>query len=646
MAVLTWRNVDAPNFTGATDGLRTASQLLGNAVQAGQNVISGFTQANSDFADRDILNRALAYQDPAAYQAALASGAIVGGNAGNASLATLRGLDTRSGVLLDQATARQGLEKGVVGIKQANQTFDQNAYLNSRMQAGNALTDAASPDIAQARLLARNNDQVGLNKLLGSSAALKALRPEQLSELLTGVDTLASNNQNRRTVDTNFTQGSWRFGREQQNAADEDAAAKALKDVVRGSVSQGDATRIIDGKADGLSPGAFTRLISGARGVGYNTFAPAIDGNSSGIDVMTGGAKLPSGIKTVGDMVNGKSSLLGSNPKGTATGMFQVTSDTWKQFAPGALGKDWESADIRDPKVQDDVAKAVWESVKDSPQGIAGRWASISPAEAQMMKGSSWDAVRDTISQKESGTTASSLISKKASNNFGAVVTQQMLSERAGQNQATGIAPELNQLQADRRSANDIAGSLVGKDGPLSGSNKGAVLNYVNYLVNSSGGRMNAAMAGQLLARNTKGAESKAERAASIIAGMVSPITGQQIRTPNLGNGIRLDDDAIYRAQAEYLNGTTSNQVLAQGSLGVVNQVVQSAQERYNDADAEYRAVRSQARNRSGLTETLQRYKERRDEAEQALREATQSVVNNDTLTPRYDRPVAKSQGR
>lgn len=655
MAVLTWRNVDTPNFSGATDGLRTASQLLSNAVRSGQDLISGFTQANSDAADRAILNRALAIQDPAAYQAALASGAIVGGNAGDASLATLRGLDTRASTLLDQATSRQGLEKGAVAIKAANQAFDQTAYNNQRLQANNALSDAAAPDLAQARILARNNDQAGLNKLLRSSTTLKALRPEQLSDLLTGVDTLSSNNQARRTNDTNFTQGNWRFNREQRNAADEDAAAKALVDVVRGSVSAGDATRIIDQKADSLSPGAFTRLLNGARGAGYPTFTPIIDGggvSGGGVDTMTGGAKLPSSIRTVGDMVNFKSDLLGSNPKGTATGLYQITSDTWKEFGPKALGKDWESADIRDPQVQDKVAQNIWESVKDNPSGMRNRWVSLSDAESREMRGKSWADVRDVISRKESGTNASGLIGERQSLNFGGDLANQMIGERAGQMQVNNIAPELVQLQGDRRSAIDVAASLVGKDGVLAGSSKGAITERINKIREDSGGRINAAMAGAMITNSVTGAENRLQRAGAFAA-RYSPIglglEAAGLWTPSSGNlagGVRINDKSVADQVNRYLSGQTSIDAAAQRTFAISKEAVDSAKESYNTAEAEYRSIRSAAKNRPGLADTVERYRERRDAAKQAFEEAQKLVANSDTLTPQYDRPKTNKSGR
>lgn len=637
MATLTWRNVDAPNFTGALEGYRTASTLLGNALGGANDALDVYKQTNAEAADRAILGRALGIQDASRFEQGLADGSILGTNGANASLATLRGLDSRVGTLLDRGTTRQRME--------------QTNYENMRGRETNALSDAAAPDIAQARLLARNNDQAGLNQLLQSSPTLRALRPEQLANLVTGVDSLSSNFQSRRGTDASFGQDQWKFGREVRDAADQDAASAALVRLLRTSANSDDAQGNVEAIADQLSPGAFQRLVRGAQGSGYNLYGPVAGTTGAGastpsraLGIMTGGAALPDNIRTIGDMVDNKSSLLETNPKGTATGMYQITSDTWKQFAPKALGTDWRNADIRDPQVQDKVGEAIWNSIQDSPKGIRNRWASVTESEAEQLRGAPWDRVRDILSQKESSSTASQILAQqqeRISNNLGAGTAAQLIAERAGQNQAVGIFPELNKLQSDRRDASQVVDGLTGSDGPLRNSNRGQVLDYVNWIVQNSGGRINPAMAGQMLARNIQSADNPIERFGSMVADIVGAPFGRRVRTANLGDGIRLNDEGVYRMMDEYIQGGTSTRNLAQNSLGVTQEMVQSAQAAYNQAEAQYQAMLSASRTRPGLLGNLERYKQQRDAAEQALRRVVQSVVNSDSLTPRYDRPGA-----
>lgn len=639
---LTWRNVEAPNLTGALEGYRTASQLLGNAVGGANDALDVYQRTNMDAADRAILNRALTIQDSSRFRQGLADGSIVGTNGANASLATLRGLDTRVGTLQDR------------GEQQIR--MDQTNYENTRGRDSNALLDAAAPDIAQARMFARNNDQAGLNQLLQSSSSLRALRPEQLAGLLNSSDTLASNAQSRRGTDASFNQNQWTFGREVRDAADSDAASAALVRLLRTSGSTADAQGNAEAMADQLSPGAFQRLVRGAQGAGYNLYGPVVGGSGPGgaspnaaTSIMTGGAALPDTIRTVGDMVDNKGSLLKTNPKGTATGMYQITSDTWKDFAPKALGADWRNADIRDPKVQDSVGEAIWNSARGDAAKIRNRWASLSQAEAETLREAPWNEVRDILSQKESSSKASDILAQateRISNNLGAGTAAQLIAERAGQNQAVGIFPELNRLQADRRDASQVVDTLTQSDGPLRNSNRGQLLDYVNWIVQNSDGRINPAMAGQMLTRNLQSADNPIERGLSMIADVVGAPFGRRVRTANLGDGIRLNDEGVYRMMDEYLQGGTSTQGQAQTSLGVTSEMVQAAQKAYNDADAQYRAMLSASRNRPGLIGNLERYKQERDAAEQALRRVVQSVVNNDTLTPRYDQPVATTRGR
>lgn len=636
---LTWRNVDAPNFAPAFEGLRTASTLLGNATRSGQELVGQFTQARSDAADRAILNRSLGVQDSADFSRGLRDGSIVGPDMANASLATLRGLDSRVGALLDRDVTRQA--------------YDQTGYTNQRGREGDVLLDAASPDLARARAFARQGNQAAVDQLISNSRAIQNLRPGQFNDAVTGVDATSSNFQNRRGSDANFIRDQYGFGRTVQGDQDSDAAAAALLRVRRNSGNTDDATRAVEAEIPNMTPGAASRLISATRDAGYPVYAPVggttgagggasvSPGSTPALGVMTGGAQLPDNIQTVGDIIDNKSSLLRTNPKGTATGLWQITSDTWKDFAPRVLGENWRNANIRDVQVQDQVAKAIWDDAKSSPTKIRNRWASVNADEAARMQNASWEDVRDLLSQKESSTRASEVLTataqERAQNNLGGATASQLIRERAGQNQSVGIFPELNQLQGDRRDASAVVDSLTQADGPLRGSNRGQVLDYMNWIIQNSGGRINPAMAGEMLTRNLQSADNPLERAGSMIADVVGAPFGRRTRTANLGDGIRLNDRGVYQMMDDYLNGATSTQGQAQNSLAVVNQLVEQAQAQYNAAEAQYQAMLSASQSRPGLRGSLERYKAQRDAAEQALRRVSQSVVNNETLTPRFD---------
>ena len=118
--------------------------------------------------------------------------------------------------------------------------------------------------------------------------------------------------------------------------------------------------------------------------------------------LMTGGKVLPDNIQTLGDVVNNKSDLLKYNNKGTATGLYQITSDTFKEFGPKVFGDEWQNQNVRDPNVQYKIAEAIWNQNKDSASRLAGRWDSIKN-DAKDFVGKTWDEVQQIIANRESG---------------------------------------------------------------------------------------------------------------------------------------------------------------------------------------------------------------------------------------------------
>lgn len=672
MPPLTWRNVDAPSFTGSLDGLRTASTMLGNATRSGIDMIDTFKQTNEEAADRAILNRAMAIDDPAAYAAAKANGTLVGGDLPNASLATLRELDKRPDMLLNRAVTQQNL--------------DQTGWVNNRIRDRDARWTAAAPDIALANVLARDNNQADLTKLLSTSAALRALDPDQLAGVFTGADTLTNSAQTRRDWDTKA-----------RIAADGETGQQEWNTISRDNATLGDVQQAVNARASSLTPGAYANLVNRARAAGYNvnapigdansittpsspssgfsgsTGSPILSGSSPALSIMTGGAALPDTIKTVGDLVDNKSALLKTNPKGTATGLWQITADTWAQFAPAALGQGWKSADVRDPQVQSKVGEAIWNSAKNDPKKIQGRWASVNAQEAESMQGKTWAEVQDILSRKESGVAASSLaaapqeatsgvkstkavdpaaqllsqVRGNAGLGLGTEIVQQQIRERAGQNQVGSIFPNLEALQASNKKAVEVVDELIREGGALAGANKAEVLDYINWIVENSKNRISPSLAGEMLARNLQGSDNWAVRAGTMLWDVIAAPFGGKVTTGNLThgpNGIRLNDEGVYQMMDQYLTGATSTQLAAQKTLGTESEVITGLQNRYNEADALYKQMLAQSKSRPGVAKNLDVYKQKRDAAEQALSRALQSVPNQDTLVPSFDRPVATTR--
>lgn len=183
MPRLTWQNVDNPNFSGIADSYKTFSELLGNAVKSGSTMGDIFTKAKSDAADRAIQLRALQIQDPAAQQAALVNGTLVGADGANASAGMLKSMDQRRGDLVDVATS------------QNNMDFTQ--YGRKRLIDANTRSDVADPAKVQYLLARQSGDDKTADALLASNPALAALTANEVTALANTGDDFTSRNNSR-----------------------------------------------------------------------------------------------------------------------------------------------------------------------------------------------------------------------------------------------------------------------------------------------------------------------------------------------------------------------------------------------------------------------------------------------------------------
>ena len=136
MAQITWRNVDAPNFSGSLDGIKTAAYLFGNAGNTLSQGLGDFRQAQQDQAASAVTQNALKFTDPAQYQAALADGSLFNGiDTSQLNARTLNGLSSRTGDLINNALNQESL--------------DYKNYTFGREKTQNAALDAAAPIMAQ-----------------------------------------------------------------------------------------------------------------------------------------------------------------------------------------------------------------------------------------------------------------------------------------------------------------------------------------------------------------------------------------------------------------------------------------------------------------------------------------------------------------
>lgn len=171
---LTWENVANPNFSGVADSYRVMSELLGKATQSGQGIIDTFTKGRSDAADKAIMQRLAAVQDPNQFDPT----AIIGADAQNASMDMLGDVADRREFLLNNA-AKAGTESRA-------------QYSQGRLVDSHKRTDAAGP-AAQAYFLALQSGRTGeADKILSENPALRNLNANEFASIANSGDEFTS----------------------------------------------------------------------------------------------------------------------------------------------------------------------------------------------------------------------------------------------------------------------------------------------------------------------------------------------------------------------------------------------------------------------------------------------------------------------
>ena len=178
MGELTWRNVDNPDFGRAIEGVNNATKLLNQGLQSGISGLDRYQDIRTQNADKSIEMQKMAFQDPAAYKQAMLDGSLMGNDQANASAAAIAGIDTQLGVLQkrDWDIQKQGIE-GEAGTRLRVD--------DEQKQASQLRMAAASSDIQNVMIQARNGNQKGASDLLAKSELINALTPEEKYTLFT-----------------------------------------------------------------------------------------------------------------------------------------------------------------------------------------------------------------------------------------------------------------------------------------------------------------------------------------------------------------------------------------------------------------------------------------------------------------------------
>lgn len=170
MAQLTWRNVEAPDFSGVAQSQQLASSLIANSLKGLGGAVADMQRTRNEAADAKALNETLRYSNVDDLNAALASGSISAGTADAARAIMAQ----RSTLLNDNARALQNTGLGIANS--TNQfNLDTAKRDDGQAQARLAAQPAASKLLADVSNLTSTGDPAQIEqgrKLLADNTNL------------------------------------------------------------------------------------------------------------------------------------------------------------------------------------------------------------------------------------------------------------------------------------------------------------------------------------------------------------------------------------------------------------------------------------------------------------------------------------------
>lgn len=168
MAPLTWRNVDAPNFSGPNEMWKLAATLMNQGFGSARRGINDFREITTDEQSAAMMQKVIgAGNDPAAIQAA-----VQGGNAAFLSPQALDFANKQPGVLLDRKATEANIERTGILNKATRQNMDVTAYDFGRKQTLDQRSDANYALIPEATAAMTNlRTQMAAGTLTGDAAA-------------------------------------------------------------------------------------------------------------------------------------------------------------------------------------------------------------------------------------------------------------------------------------------------------------------------------------------------------------------------------------------------------------------------------------------------------------------------------------------
>ncbi len=596
MAVLTWRNVDAPNFAPVQEGYRNFGNLLANATTGLNAGIDRFQAQQQDQRDRAALGQALQFTDADQLSQAIRSGQV---SPEGLSTNALGALGSRVNTLLDQANARQ--------LNQSRQ------YAQDRLASENQIQDNARAPLAR---------QLGI-----TDPALAALSPEQQQAMLSRSATLRSqnlNNDNRQ------------FQNEEQNRLRElqRVATNTATDIMRQSATADDARNALEASGV-LTPeqyAATNQLLSMNFG---NLYAPIGGGTAPAGAGGRGRVSAPAGSQGAGTASGSAydttfnfqgttqpvssmpiSQVMGVQDESIRTqghspmGAFQINKATIEDFAPKVLGENWKDQPFT-PENQEKLAKALFDERKD--RDLTKTWASLPNSTPGAYKNYSWEEMRHILALGETG---QSLPDNPRSLNDLAGRSAAEISRRVAQNNTIDTVADTQRTLTDTRSPAQVVNDLIGSTFP-EGDRRAIAREITRGMADNPG--LSAAQVGAALERSFSPASS-------------IPFTRDFVGTTSLGDGVGVNDERFANMLAAAASGRTDYQSLANIDTQARGAGVASAQQSLQTAVQELTALRARQQTQPRLS--TDRAEARVARATEALQRALAGQQTDPNLRP------------
>lgn len=612
MSQITWRNVDAPNFSGVGDSIRSFSGLLGNATAGLSDALGNFQTAARQEVGNQVMQNALQYQDPTEYRNALASGALFQGvDPSLISNRTLENLDNRTGNLLDQATQQQAL--------------DYNTYRTGRMQDLDARGDAASPALRQLALAYQSGDPNTIARAQQQyGGALDSLPADQVQEIMGRLQNQGSNAIGQR-------RDLFNLGTNMRDDADSQAAIGVLSQIVRGAENPNDARILAEAYSKQLSPTAQARLqgllaqqYPGTYGNNV-TSAPGTAGTRSGspfdVTYQFQGTSKPITQMSIGEVTNHQANMI-SSQGASPVGAYQINKATLEDFAPKVLGENWRNMPLS-PENQDKIGEAIFNARKNG--NLKDTWAALPDSTVGAYKNRTWNEMKGLIAQAEVGANPLAVQQAAQGNQAVSNLATGMIGTRLMENNSVGNVPDYLRTLGDTATPGEVVNRLLEND--FKGADRNWVLARVNEIAQRAG--VSPAMAATVMQRaQTNVPENMIWRG---LQGLNPFISNEA------GNGTRLNDDAVDQMVGALQRGEPLEQSVRNLSTAQAAQNVQAAQQAYDTALAQLQNTQNKiSTGQTALTALLPSRQAAVERAQMMLQAAQQQVTADpQNLAPR-----------